>query len=196
MCVFTSVCVCMCVCFWTSAPHWLCFFLLYTAHPCTGCRTPKLCCLSLENTGKWVRKTQTFCAAIFNKVFLYLCVRELASVNNCKLQCSVPTLPVLPTFCFPSLSSVWGYLPWPCSLHPPPSRQQMLGLHPDVLCLSLSSHIFNKLSYIKHLQRRLLCSAATTSGTRREKLILYSGWDIDKGLGRDAECERQKSNAT
>ena len=43
----------------------------------------------------------------------------------------------------------------------------MLGLGPDVVCLSLSNHIF--FSYSKHLQRRLLSSAAIPLGNRQEK---------------------------
>lgn len=57
---------------------------------------------------------------------------------------------------------------WPCSLHPSPSRQQMLRLWPDVLSLLLSNHVFSKFSYGKHLQG-CLCSSANTLTLEKSK---------------------------
>lgn len=174
-CVSLLQCVSMCV-FLNICSSLALLSLLYMAHPCSGCWTPPALLLFVHKKGEedrdGARRRPFFCShAVLKDLF----VKGLASVDFCKLHVSYPRLfsPRPTLFSFSSFPS--AFLPWPCSLRPPPSRQQMLGLRPDVFCLSLSGHIFNKLSNSKHLQRRLLSSALLPhcrNITGRERLTL------------------------
>lgn len=162
------VCACACVFFLGN----ICSSLALFSPPLRG---PPLSWVldSLEKRGgqRW-RKRNTPAAISVEWILSH---RGEISISRFfrKLQLSVSHFPYpLFTLCFPSLLSSFPLSGSPVrgharSLHPPPSRQQMLGLDPDVVCLSLSNHIF--FSYSKHLQRRLLSSAAIPLRNRQEK---------------------------
>ncbi len=132
----TCVCVCvcvnvyLCVCVFLNICSSLALFsLLFMAHPCSGCWTPKLLCWKREEDRD--KEIEHVCSH-FSRVFeeFYLIVKRYSI--SWFLQAPVFFSPSLFSsfhfvFLRSSPSSPSVFLSWPCSLHPPPSRQQMLG---------------------------------------------------------------------